>query len=140
MCLSLVDTSFSPETKARRKSFRVTLLIEDETDQAHAVLTGKEAEEICGISCENLIIKKNCKKPKNHTTRNSSIRRRDQTAEIEDWNKKRFPYKGGGYTKMFTSSHQLKISNQQLPCQILLDLGRRGEGIIQSKTKQEPKK
>ncbi|PRQ51539.1 putative nucleic acid-binding protein [Rosa chinensis] len=61
MCLSLVDTSFSPETKARRKSFRVTVLIEDETDQAHAVLTGKEAEEICGISCEDLIIKKNCK-------------------------------------------------------------------------------
>ncbi|PRQ19192.1 putative nucleic acid-binding protein [Rosa chinensis] len=60
MCLSLVDTSFSPETKARRKSFRVTLLIEDETDQAHAVLTGKEAEEICGISCEDLIIMKNC--------------------------------------------------------------------------------
>ncbi|XP_062009186.1 uncharacterized protein LOC133725825 [Rosa rugosa] len=43
------------------ESFRVTLLIEDETDQAHAVLMGKEAEEICGISCEDLIIKKNCK-------------------------------------------------------------------------------
>ncbi|PRQ55913.1 hypothetical protein RchiOBHm_Chr1g0329871 [Rosa chinensis] len=55
---------------------------------------GKEAEEIFGISCEDLIIRKNCKKPKDQSTRDSSIRRTVKLLKLKPGIKRDFLIKG----------------------------------------------